>query len=644
MMDKRLLGLVPQAMRHVIATVVWQWIGLLGNAAMVWVIAKALAALVTGGMVPAAAPMLLAVGIVARTVAARMGARASFAASQDVKRTLRRRIYQKLLALGPGYTASVPTAEVVQLSVEGCEQLETYFGQYLPQLFYAVLAPVTLFIMVAPLNLAAAVVLLVCVPLIPVTIVAVQKVAKRILGTYWDQYAELGDSFLENLQGLTTLKIYQADGARHRAMNAEAERFRVVTMKVLSMQLNSIIVMDIVALGGAVAGMAVVLAFARAGALDLFGCLFIILISADFFLPMRQLGSFFHVAMNGIAASAKIFKLLDLPEPPARPLGVKPGRGIELNHVDFAYTAERPVLKDVSLAVPARGLVAIVGESGSGKSTIASLIRGAQDAYTGEVMVGGSPVRDVDRAELSRHVTVVGLGARLFAGSVRENLLMARPEATDAELWDALAFARLAEYLRSQDGLDTVLAENAANLSGGQRQRLALARAVLHDSAVYVFDEATSNVDVESEEAIVAAIHELAETRAVVMISHRLANAVRADCIYVLDHGMVAGSGTHDELLQVCAAYRELWDAQAELERFSAGGARDAGPGDAERPETQGGSASTVSGVEDGLAGRVVQNSATVSAEKPAGASFQSIAAPHAVANEFVAKGENNVE
>ena len=573
MMDKRLLGLVPQAMRHVIATVVWQWIGLLGNAAMVWVIAKALAALVTGGMVPATAPALLAVGILARTVAARMGAHASFAASQDVKRTLRRRIYQKLLALGPGYTANVSTAEVVQLSVEGCEQLETYFGQYLPQLFYAVLAPVTLFAMVAPLNLAAAVVLLVCVPLIPVTIVAVQKVAKRILGTYWDQYAELGDSFLENLQGLTTLKIYQADEARHRAMNAEAERFRIVTMKVLSMQLNSIIVMDIVALGGAVAGVAVALAFARAGALDLFGCLFIILISADFFLPMRQLGSFFHVAMNGIAASAKIFKLLDLPEPPARPLGIEPGRGIELNHVDFDYTVERPVLKDVSLTVPARGLVAIVGESGSGKSTIASLIRGAQDDYTGEVMVGGSQVRDIDRAELSRHVTVVGLGARLFAGSVRENLLMARPEATDAELWDTLAFARLAEYLRSQDGLDTVLTENAANLSGGQRQRLALARAVLHDSAVYVFDEATSNVDVESEEAIVAAIHELAKTRAVVMISHRLANAVDADCIYVLDYGTLAGAGTHGELQQSCAAYRGLWDAQAELERFSAGGA-----------------------------------------------------------------------
>ena len=376
MMDKRLLALVPDALRHVIATVAWQWVGLLGNAAMVWVIARALSALATGGTVPTAALYVLALGIVARTVAARFSARESFAASQDVKRTLRRRIYEKLLRLGPDYSQSVPTAEVVQLSVEGCEQLETYFGQYLPQLFYSVLAPVTLFAMVAPVCLPAAVVLLVCVPLIPATIVAVQKAAKKILGKYWDQYAELGDSFLENLQGLATLKIYQADAARHEAMNAESERFRTVTMKVLSMQLNSIIVMDIVALGGAVAGMAVALAFAAAGSIDLFCCRFIILVSADFFLPMRQLGSYFHVAMNGIAASGKIFRLLALPEPEARPLMTERGDHFAMGRVGFAYEPGRPVLRNVSLDVPAVGLTAIVGESGSGKSTIASLLTG----------------------------------------------------------------------------------------------------------------------------------------------------------------------------------------------------------------------------------------------------------------------------
>ena len=573
MMDKRLLALVPEALRHVLATVVWQWVGLLGNAAVVWVIARALAALAVGGTVPASALSVLSVGIVARAISARLSARESFIASQGVKKTLRRRIYEKLLALGPDYVEAVPTAEAVQLSVEGCEQLETYFGQYLPQLFYAVLAPVTLFFMVAPVCLPAAVVLLLCVPLIPVTIVAVQKVAKRILGDYWDQYAELGDSFLENLQGLTTLKIYQADAARHEAMNAEAERFRVVTMKVLSMQLNSIIVMDIVALGGAVAGMAVALAFAAAGAVDLFGCLFIILISADFFLPMRQLGSYFHVAMNGIAASEKIFRLLGLPDPAPRSLLPERGDHFSMGRVSFSYEEGRLVLDKVDIDVPSVGLTAIVGESGSGKSTVAALLSGRYDGYEGNVFLGGKQVRDIERAALSRYVTVVGLQARLFAGTVADNLRMAAPDATDEELWQALELARLADFLREQDGLATRLAENAANLSGGQRQRLSLARAILHNSPVYIFDEATSNVDVESEQDIMDAICGLARYKAVVVISHRLVNAVPARRIYVLDHGVLAGAGTHEELLAGCAEYRALWDAQSELERLSAGDA-----------------------------------------------------------------------
>ena len=571
MMDKRLLGLVPEAMRHVVATVVWQWVGLLGNAAMVWVIARALSALVTGGTIPRFALGLMAAGILARVAATRLAQTSSFAASQDVKRTLRRRIYEKLLRLGPDYDEQVPTAEVVQLSVEGCEQLETYFGQYLPQLFYSVLAPVTLFIMVAPVSLPAAAVLLLCVPLIPATIVAVQKVAKRILGKYWDQYAELGDSFLENLQGLTTLKIYQADAARHEAMNREAEHFRVVTMKVLSMQLNSIIVMDIVALGGAVAGMGVALFALAAGSIDLFGCLFIILISADFFLPMRQLGSYFHVAMNGIAASEKIFRLLALPEPAARDLAPVPGDHFYLHGVRFGYTSEREVLHGVDIDVPACGMTAIVGESGSGKSTVATLLRGRRADYEGEVLLGGKQVRDLDPAALAGYVTYVGLGAHLFAGTVRDNLLMAAPDASEDALWDALEKANLAAYLRGIDGLDTRLTEGAANLSGGQRQRLALARAILHDTPVYIFDEATSNVDVESEEAIMDAVRSLARSRAVVVISHRLANIVGARRIYALAGGRVAGAGTHEELLSDCPEYAALWCAQSELESIQKG-------------------------------------------------------------------------
>ena len=594
MMDKRLLALVPDAMRHVLATVFWQWIGLVGNVALIWGICEVIStliALVPGPAVVAVAAVgdpapsfalaaaLTVFSLALRTLSTRGVARESFAASQDVKRTLRAKIYEKLLKMGPGYTEHVPTAEVVQLSVEGCEQLETYFGQYLPQLFYSVLAPVTLFCVVAPINLGAAAVLLVCVPLIPLVIVAVQKVAKRILGKYWDQYAELGDSFLENLQGLTTLKIYQADAARHKLMNEEAEHFRVVTMKVLSMQLNSIIVMDIVALGGAVAGIGVALFAAASGAVSLFGCLFIILVSSDFFVPMRQLGSFFHVAMNGIAASEKIFRLLALPEPRTRTLVPEAGDHFCLRDVTFGYEPGRTVLHDVSLDVASVGLTAIVGESGSGKSTVASLLAGRHAGYEGGVLLGAKQVCDLDPAALAQYLTCVSLGDHLFCGTVRDNLLMAAPTACDCELWDALEAANLADFLRASDGLDTQLTEGAANLSGGQRQRLSLARALLHASPVYVFDEATSNIDVESEESIMATVRSLSRDRAVVVISHRLANVVDAQRIYVLEQGRVVGEGTHDELLRDCAAYRALWERQQELEGFARGAGGAAGPG-----------------------------------------------------------------
>ena len=569
MMDKRLLSLVPQAMRHVILTVVFQMVGLLGNAAFVWGIATTLASLVEGTALPAAlVAAAIAGGVVARAVAAKLASAQSYAASRDVRQVLRRRIYEKLLALGPHYADDIATAEVVQLSVEGTEQLETYFGQYLPQLFYSVLAPVTLFCLVAPLCLPAAVVLLVCVPLIPVVIVIVQKIAKRILAKYWDQYAQLGDSFLENLQGLTTLKVYQADEARHQAMNREAEHFRKVTMAVLSMQLNSIIVMDIVALGGAAAGIAVALFARAAGSVTLFGGLFIALVSADFFIPMRQLGSYFHVAMNGMAAADKIFRLLELPEPERRPLEPEPGDHLSMHRVSFSYDGEREVLHGVDFDIAAVGLTGIVGESGSGKSTVAAILCGAEDGYAGDVLLGGKQLRDIDRAALRRYVTYVSDRSYLFSGTVRENLQLAAPDATDDELWGVLEFASLAEFLRTQEGLDTRLEPQAANLSGGQLQRLALARALLANSPVYVFDEATSNIDVESEEHIMDALRRLARYKAVVVISHRLANVVEAKEINVLDRGWLVGYGTHEELLERCDAYRALWESQQELERY----------------------------------------------------------------------------
>lgn len=572
MMDKRLLALVPGAMRRVLATVGWQWLGLVGNVLLSWEICRVVGALLadTAPSIPEAA-LVLALALLARLASTRLSAHESFAASQDVKGALRRRIYEKLLRLGPGYAEEVSTAEVVQLSVEGCEQLETYFGQYLPQLFYSVLAPVTLFCVVAPACLPAAVVLLVCVPLIPLVIVAVQKVAKRILSRYWNQYATLGDSFLENLQGLTTLKIYQADAERHRRMNEEAEHFRVVTMKVLSMQLNSIIVMDMVALGGAAAGISVALWQLAAGAISPTAALFVALVSADFFLPMRQLGSYFHVAMNGMAASEKIFRLLDLEEPPARTLAPARTDALSMRDVDFSYDGDRKVLSHVTLEVAPRGMTAVVGVSGSGKSTVAALLSGHEHGWTGNVLVGETGVDQADPAALSRHVTMVAAGAHVFSGIVRENLLMARPETTDEQLWAALKTARLDGFVRERGGLDMAIEQDAANLSGGQRQRLALARALLHDSPVYVFDEATSNIDAESEEQVMAAVHDLARKRAVLVISHRLANVVDASCIYVLRDGRVVGAGTHDELLASCEEYGRLWGEQQALEAYGRG-------------------------------------------------------------------------
>ncbi len=568
-MDKRLLALVPGALRHVLLTVAWQFVGLVANICYVWGVCRMLAGVVQPNEAPIALCIgLIVLGIVGRACAARMASRVSFEASADVKRVTRHLIYEKLLALGPHYTDDIATAEVVQLSVEGADQLETYFGQYLPQLFYAVLAPLTLFAVVAPICLPAAVVLLVCVPLIPVVIVIIQKIAKRILAKYWDQYATLGDNFLENLQGLSTLKIYGADAARHEQMNREAEHFRKVTMAVLSMQLNSIIVMDIVALGGAAAGISVALAAASRGGVDLFGALFIALLSADFFIPMRQLGSYFHVAMNGMAAADKIFRLLELSEPEPRVGQPERGAHFSMRGASFSYDDEREVLHGVSMDIPAAGLTAVVGESGCGKSTIAALLTGREDGYTGEVRLGELQVRDIDRSALAAYVTMVGTAGFLFAGTVRDNLLMADSGATDDELWQVLEMASLADYLRAQGGLDMRLDAQAANLSGGQRQRLTLARALLADSPAYIFDEATSNIDMESEERILVAIKSLARRKAVLVISHRLSNVVDAQRIYVLDHGYVVGEGTHAQLLETCPHYRKLWEMQRNLEQY----------------------------------------------------------------------------
>ena len=571
MIDRRLVGTVPESRRHVAAGVACQWVALLANMAMILAFCRLLEALwlgrATAGDLVAVA-VAAAASVVVRAACTVGSARASHLSSRAVKARLRHLIYEKLLRLGPSYRERAMTSEVVQVAVEGVDQLETYFGAYLPQLFYAMLAPLTLFVALAFISLPAAVVLLVCVPLIPVAIAAVQTWAKRLLGRYWGQYTELGDTFLENLQGLTTLKIYQADDFKQAEMNEQAEKFRRITMRVLTMQLNSITIMDLVAYGGAAAGMGVALWQLSEGAVGVGGCLAIVLLAADYFIPMRQLGSFFHVAMNGMAASEKIFRLLDAEEPPAGGEPFPSGTDIVVRDLRFSYDADREVLRGVSLGAPAGSLVAVVGESGCGKSTLAATLMGCNRGYAGNVRVGGVELSGLEAAGVLAHVTYVGHEGYLFKGTVRENLLMAAPDAGDAELWDALERVRLADFLRAERGLDTPLQERASNLSGGQRQRLALARALLHDTPVYLFDEATSNVDVESEDAIMGVVRELAGAggRSVVLISHRLANVVGADEIYVMDGGRVVESGTHGELLERGGRYAGLWRAQRELE------------------------------------------------------------------------------
>lgn len=572
MINKRLIGTVAESKKYIAGNVILQWCSLTANIALMLSISRMLAELFRGSasvqlftVTGIVVILALAVRFFCSIGAAKMG----YFSSKAVKKSLREKIYQKLLRLGSSYNEQVKTSEVMQVAVEGVDQLETYFGAYLPQFFYAMLAPLTLFIVLCFVNVAAAVVLLICVPLIPVAIAAVQTWAKKLLSKYWGQYTELGDTFLENLQGLTTLKIYQADAFKQQEMNEQAEKFRKITMKVLTMQLNSITIMDLIAYGGAALGVIMAVTQYQSGGVSLEGCLLIILLAADFFIPMRQLGSFFHIAMNGMAASDKIFRLLDLEETkPEITESFPSGHTIRCSGLSFSYEPDREILHSVDLTFPQGSFTALVGESGCGKSTLASILMGRNKGYTGSVSVGGVPLSSIQEESLLRNITYISHQSYLFKGTVRENLLMGKPGASDEELWAVLSRVNLAEFLKAEQGLDTRLLEKASNLSGGQCQRLALARALLHDSPVYIFDEATSNIDVESENDIMREIHELAKSKTVILVSHRLANVVGADHIYVLDHGIVAESGSHEELLAHHGLYERLWSAQQTLEQF----------------------------------------------------------------------------
>lgn len=554
MINKKLLFSVKESIPYIKKNVLYQWIGLICNvcstACLCWIITKNRSLSFIG---------IILVCLIVRYIVNQKAIEMSYQSSHIVKETLRSRLYKKLAKIGNSYTNEWSTAEIVQLSSEGVEQLETYFASYIPQFFYSLIAPMTLFIVISFMDMKAALVLLVCVPLIPMSIVFVQKFAKRLLNRYWGQYTKLGDSFLENLQGLTTLKIYEADGHYQEKMNVESENFRKITMRVLTMQLNSITVMDLVAYGGSALG----IVFALRGTTDLFQTLFIILISAEFFIPMRQLGSYFHIAMNGMAASDKLFAILEMETKEKQNVNIN-NYSISASNLRFGYT-DKEVLHDICFEAN-KGLIGFVGESGSGKSTIASLLMGQYSNYSEELKLSNYEIKDIN---IYPYVTLVSLESYLFSGSLRDNLAMAK-EVSKQEMNRVLEKVGILDFVNEQGGLDMCILEGGKNLSGGQRQRLVLARALLKDSPIYIMDEATSNIDVESENKIMEVLYELSKEKLVLCISHRLANLIHADQIYCLKDGNIVERGTHEVLLQKNGVYCDLFNTQKELERYGA--------------------------------------------------------------------------
>ena len=575
MFHKRLIKEFRENQKNIWGMVLTQWVMLIANVVLMLQTATFIAGMVRGENLQNQSIRLLvtlAVVVVVRSLMSPLNSKLSFEASKQVKARLRTMVYEKMMRLGSSYKEYFQTSEVVQITTEGVEQLEIYFGKYMPQFFYSMLAPVTLFVIVGTMSLKVAVVLLICVPLIPLSIVAVQKFAKKMLAKYWGTYTEMGDSFLECLQGLTTLKIYQADERYAKRMDEEAEKFRKVTMRVLIMQLNSISIMDLVAYGGAAVGIILSILEYQKGVIGLAQCFFIIMISAEFFLPLRLLGSFFHIAMNGNAAADKIFRLVDLEEDQGEKSAEMEGESDEIafSNVSFSYEAKKKVMEGISFRA-GHGLTALVGESGCGKSTTTLLLMGDRRADEGQIFIGDMPIDKMDLKALRRKITRIRHDSYLFAGTIRENLLMGKEDATETQMKEALREVNLSDFVEKSGGLDFVLLEKASNLSGGQKQRLSLARALLHDTPIYIFDEATSNVDVESENDIMAVVRKLAKTKTVLLISHRLANVVSADQIYVLKDGMIVEKGQHEVLCKEDGYYHRLFRQQSALEQFGKG-------------------------------------------------------------------------
>lgn len=574
MIKTRLIEQVPSSKKYIALTVLAQWLKTVANIVMIFILSNLLAQILDGKAFDfkVLLPYLgsIAVVMLVRYLCGYASSQTSFFASSEVKKVLRQKMYKKLTRMGASYSEKVSTSEVLQVFVEGVDQLELYFGKYLPQFFFAMLAPITLFAVLVFVSWKASVVLLICVPLIPLSIVAVQKIAKRLLSKYWGVYTNLGDTFLENIQGLTTLKVYQADERKNVEMNEKAEEFRRITMKVLTMQLNSVSVMDIVAYAGSAVGVVIAIVQVKNGTITLPQAFLIIMLAADFFLPLRLLGSFFHVAMNGMAASDKLFKLLDTKEDEhGAEIPENLDGDIEIKDLSFSYDGEKIVLNDISATFKKHELISIVGESGCGKSTLASLLCGTTKGYGGSITIGGVEIRDIDEKALMNNITAVNFNSYIFAGTVKENLLIADSNASDEKMIEALKMVNLWSFLSEQDGLDTKLNQQGSNFSGGQRQRLAIARALLHNTPIYVFDEVTSNIDAESENDIMAVIQNMAKIKTVILISHRLENVVGSDKILLLDKGKVEESGTHCELMSLNKKYKLMYSTQAELEKYA---------------------------------------------------------------------------
>jgi len=574
MIDKRLINTVADSKKWIARTVLWNWLALVGGivsaVAFAYVLQAAFLRELTASSAVGFGGILIAT-LALRAFAGKKSVQASYFASTRVKHELRSLIYRKLAGMPLNQVNQQSTSSIIQVASEGVEQLEIYFGRYLPQLFYSLLAPLTLFFFLVFFNAPTALILLVCVPLIPMSIIAVNKIAKKLLAKYWAIYVGLGSSFLDNLQGLVTLKIYQDDGYKAKQMDAEAEQFRTITMKVLTMQLNSVSLMDLLAYGGAAVGILTALLQYQEAQISIFGVILFILLASEFFIPLRLLGSFFHVAMNGKAASDKIFTLLDTPveaQQSAVDFAAKNNVQVEIKNLHFAYSAEKPAIQGLDLTIQPNQLTVFVGKSGCGKSTLVSLLMGFYKPQQGEILFNGQNSAEIDRTSFYQNVSLVSHSSYVFKGSLRDNMLMAKTGATDEQIYQCLEQVNLANFVRENGGLDMPLLSRGTNLSGGQIQRLALARALLHDAQVYIFDEATSNIDVESEEVILQFIQQFKQHKTIVMISHRLANAVNADCIYVLDKGKLIEQGTHSALMAENGAYAAMFQQQKSLEQI----------------------------------------------------------------------------